>query len=90
MTAGAAVLAISAVFATKANKKFTTTIRTVVFGVTNKVTITNSSDFTLLTTVKRTTGYYTAFGQLYTTVSKSIKTKGTLLSTGGDVLYYIP
>lgn len=87
MATGAFVLAIAAVFATKANKKFTT-FTTVVFGSSHQFIITNgSTGFPGLSTVK-STGFHTAFAALYTALG--VRASGTLATKGTShhALYY--
>jgi hypothetical protein len=91
---GTFVLAVAAVFATKANKKFGTTIHTVYFSGTGKgvfVTYSAASGFSLLTTVNNSpfNNLKTAYGALYTSTG-NIKYSGTLV-TGlfGHTLYHL-
>jgi len=86
MAAGTLVLAIAAVFATKANRKFAA-ITTVALRADHSVLITNSSGFGVLTTVKRS-GYVTAFAKFYTGTGTSKLATVLVSKTTFHTLFY--
>jgi len=91
--AGTLVLAVAAVFATKANKKFSPTIHTVYFSGTSKevfVTYSATNGFSLLTTVNNLqNNLKTAYGALYTSAGNIKYSAPLVTGTTGHTLYHL-